>query len=546
MSKVVAWVADPLKNSYLPEEEFMVPDNKSMKLCIWKEDSCFGKIDILCKEDVSNVAVGCVMNEQLGEMINIKRMFIKSCLAHDIDKQIPDIIYSPGTWDMTAGNLYSVWVMVESTQKAVAGCYDCELFVKAGEETINIDLHLEILDIKMPSNTAYLELWQYPYTSNRYYSGKSVAEAFPEGMKSIYNTHLDKTYDEQLLSQIALYKKAGGNCVTVTVTEDPWNWQTPDPYPSMVKWIKEKDGSFSFDYTDFDKWVALNDKAGITGPILSFSIVNWGNNFTYLDKSTGGIVTESHPIGSSEWIKIWHMFLTDYMNHTMQTGVFDRVYISMDERPYELVKEAISVVDSVRNDKNQAFKISLAVFSFECEPIFDRIDTLSFSFHLDREKMAGIAKRRNEMGLVTTLYTCGASGSSLHSEPYQGLDTMWYIARIGCNGFLRWALDAFNEDPLNTSIHRLFAAGDIFLIYPGLKDSNTIETKTSVRFETLAQGCRDITKINYIKSEYPEHALAVQDILDKIVLTNDCDTRYATIKKCREDLDDLVRAIICK
>ena len=546
MNKIIAWVADPLKNSYAAEDSNLYPDDKAMKLCAWKADSCFGKIDIFCKADVSDVTIECLIDEQIGNMINIKSMFIKPCHAHDIDKDIPDILYSHGPWEMTAGNLYSVWIEVETTQKSIAGCYDFKLCVKACEEIINFDVRLEILDITLPPNSAYLELWQYPYTSNRYYSGKTVAEAFPEGMKSIYNTHLDSKYDEQLLSQIALYKKAGGNCVTVTITEDPWNWQTPDPYPSMVKWIKEIDGTFSFDYTDFDKWVRLNEKAGITGPILSFSIVNWGNNFTYLNKATGGIITESHPIGSNEWIEIWRTFLTDYMKHTMQTGVFDRVYISMDERHYDLVKEAIDVVDSVRNDKNQKFKISLAVFSFDCEPLFDHIDTLSFSFHLDSEKMSRIIKRRDELGLITTLYTCGASGSSLHSEPYQGLDTMWYIAKLGCNGFLRWALDAFNEDPLNTSMHRLFAAGDIFLIYPGLQHSDVVETKSSVRYEMIAQGCRDITKISYIKSEYPEYASNVQAILDRILMTNNGDTRHATITKCIEDFNDLVRTIICK
>lgn len=546
MGKISAWVSDPLKNSYLPEGNSANPNKRDIKLTAWKNDHAYAKIDVLCNEDVAQVCVGYKSNTDISDKIIINRSFIKTCFAHDIEKDVPDILFTSGPVDMQSGKLYSVWIDVEATKQAAAGEYKIVLFIKAGDETIEFNLELEILDITLPENTTYLELWQYPYSSNRYYSGKAIGELFPEGMKSIYNTHLDEKYDAQLLSQIELYKKAGGNCVTVTITEDPWNWQTPDPYPSMVKWTKETDRTFSFDYTDFDKWVALNEKGGINGPILSFSIVNWGNNITYYDKLTGGIVTESHPIGSPEWVEIWTSFFKDYMAHTMQTGVFDRVYISMDERPYELVKEAVSVIESVKNDKGESFKISLAVFSFDCEPLFDHLHTLSFSYHLDCEKMAAVAKRRNELGLVTTLYTCGPNGSSLHNEPYQGLDTMWYIARLGCNGFLRWALDAFNVDPLETSAHRLYAAGDIFLIYPTQKNSEVIETKSSVRFEILAQGCRDITKFNYIRSEHPELAGKVQAILDTIVMKNNGDTRHAAIKKGIEDFNSLVREITCK
>ena len=106
----------------------------------------------------------------------------------------------------------------------------------------------------LPEFQSQIELWMYPYSSNRYYSGKSSSEYFGTDVTDLYYVHLDDQYQAGLESQLELYKRIGGDAITVTVGEDAWNSQTHDPYPSMVKWTKRADGTFSFDYTDLDKW----------------------------------------------------------------------------------------------------------------------------------------------------------------------------------------------------------------------------------------------------------------------------------------------------
>ena len=542
--RLIGWVSEPLK--YTEYSEAVISEQNletTIEVTCWKGDRGFAKIDLLSCENLDAVKLS---SEGFSNDIQITLHHIKDIYAHDIQKQIPDILYTQQPIGMQANRIYSVWVDIEVAPTAADGVHNGKICISAGNDIVTIDVQVDVLNILLPENTTYLELWQYPYTSNRYYSKGTVSDPKPDTMPEIYGTHLDDTYDQQLLSQIELYKKAGGSAVTVTVTEDPWNWQTPDPYPSMVKWVKNKNGSFSFDYTDFDKWVAMNEKCGVSGPILSFSIVNWGNNFTYFDEESGNVITQSYPIGSEDWCNIWTIFLTDYMKHTMETGVFHRVYIAMDERRYEQVKEALDVIESVRNDKGEAFRVSLAVYTFDCEELFDRIHSLSFTHYIDMNKMMDIIQSRNEQGLITTLYTCGDKGSSLVNQPYQGLDTMWYIARCNATGFLRWALDAFNAQPLETSYHRLFASGDINLIYPGDVGSDSVCTRSSVRYEMIAAGCRDITKIKFIKNKYPAHAKDVQDILDSISVASERDARYKNIIAARKAFDLLTSKLIGK
>lgn len=57
-------------------------------------------------------------------------------------------------------------------------------------------------------------------------------------------------------SSMLKYKEIGGHAITASIVEEAWEGQTYSKneihYPSMVRWTKEADGSFSYDYTDLD------------------------------------------------------------------------------------------------------------------------------------------------------------------------------------------------------------------------------------------------------------------------------------------------------
>ncbi len=496
-------------------------DMTSLGVTAWRSDIVTAKIDLLTKGTAcTNIRaeVGTLTNAH-GDALNAAMTVepVRDTLAHDSGHLVPDVIGGGETYDLPAGSVGALWLTVKTPADALPGRYTAPVTVTddAGH-TSTLTLAVEVVALTRPENTVALELWQYPYSSNRYYSGKPTAEYFGEGMDGVWHTHLDPTYTEALRSQIELYAAAGGNTVTVTINEDPWNSQTPDPYPSMVKWTRETDGSFTFDYTDFDYWVSLNESCGVEGGIMSFSIADWANRVTYYDKRTNAVKSEQLTPGSARWKAVWTDFLTDYMAHTTEKGWFDRVYLSMDERPAEVVEAVLDVVESVRNAEGQCFKTSLAVFSFETEHLFDRVTDLSLAIYMDAGKLQDITAHRRALGLTTTLYTCGAQFSALENPPYESLYGMWYCEKMGADGFLRWALDAFNDDPLRASTHRLFAAGDIYLFYPDEKNAENPEARTSPRFEKLAEGCRDISKLRYLRGLSEENAEKVAAILRTI------------------------------
>ncbi len=518
-------------------------ESTDLSATAWLNDTANAKLDLLTAgKALTNVqvTVGDMKNTH-GDILDgtVTPYFIKTVLAHDTGKYVPDVLYSTEPFDLPASSVASVWLQIETAADALPGIYTGTVTVTAdGMETPEtLTLSVEVIGLASPEEENIpFEVWQYPYSSNRYYSGKTTEEYFGKTAEDLWSIHLDPAYEAGLVSQIEIYKRAGGTSVTVTVTEDPWNSQTPDPYPSMVKWTQKKDGSFAFDYTDLDYFVELNEKNGVTGNIMAFSIVDWANRITYYSERSGKVVSENLTVGSERWKKVWTTFLTDFMAHTKEKGWFDRTYMAMDERPADVVEAALDVIESVKDENGKCFKTALAVFTFDTEYLFDRVTDLSLAFAMTPSRLSTITEHRRRLGLTTTLYTCGGQNSALSNTPIESVYTMWYIQQRGADGFLRWALDSFNADPLNTTEHRLFAAGDIYMIYPDVKSAEDPTAHTSVRFEKLAEGVRDIAKYRWLMENYPEYEKSLTRVLEAIG-----GDLHTTVTKAQEKVNDVGR-----
>lgn len=56
------------------------------------------------------------------------------------------------------------------------------------------------------------------------------------------------------------------NEIGTTIVEEAWNHQSYYGNPSMIKWTKKADGSFTFDYTWYDKWIQRWIDHGVLDP----------------------------------------------------------------------------------------------------------------------------------------------------------------------------------------------------------------------------------------------------------------------------------------
>ncbi|MGL5380238.1 glycoside hydrolase domain-containing protein, partial [Clostridium sp.] len=506
--------------------------NNSEDLVAWKGDKAISKLVLLSKKNGANnitVKASNFTNEK-GNVIdgsNVTATFLKDVSAtlggvqpgegfgqvipNQPRQDVAEILYTTEPVSVEGNKLQQVWVDFNIPRDAESGVYTGSLEITADglEEGLVFDYQIEVLNLTQPSyeeSKFHLDLWQYPYSSARYYE----VEPFSEEHFEILKPHME------------LYKNSGGKTITTTIVEDAWNNQTYDKYTSMVKWTKKTDGTFAFDFTDFDKWVAFNLELGINKQISAFSIVPLENRLIYLDEATGKMVEEKHYPGTDGWTNMWDQFLTTFVSHLDQKGWFDMVYIAMDERPVNQMIPALNLIESKPNKDGHTLKVSGAMnYSTMDRNLLNRIHDISIhaahTNHTNGE-VKRLAEERRELGLTTTLYTCTGSYPSnfTRSEPSDNIWTIWYSAYHNTDGYLRWALDSWTENPLEDSSHWYFEAGDTFLVYPGDKGTDNIQPRSSVRLEKMAEAIRDVEKVNYLKENAPELAAEIEALLGSI------------------------------
>lgn len=385
---------------------------------------------------------------------------------------------------LEAGEAQPIWVSVDIPRDAAPGTYAGKIKVKAkGAAALSLPIELKVTDRVLPPASEWpfhLDLWQNPY---------SVARVGGVELWSPEHFELLRPVMENLV-------RAGQKVITATIMDRPWNGQTEDPFGPMATKTLKADGSWSYDYTAFDKWVEFMMSLGIDSQINCYTMIPWALTFDYYDEAKGCPASIKADPGSKEYTAYWGSFIADFARHLKEKGWFEKTHIAMDERSEESMKAAIALIKSVDPD----FKIALAG-SYH-ESIADSIDDLCIGFHSTFPE--GVIEHRRSQGKISTYYTCCSEAypnTFIASSPADASWIPWGALALGVDGYLRWAFNSWTEDPTHDARFRSWAAGDCYMVYP--------EGRTGIRFEKLVEGLQDVEKATVLRQEWsgdPAHA----------------------------------------
>lgn len=386
--------------------------------------------------------------------------------------------------DVESYNNQPVWLTLHLPSNAIPGKYTGALDVyykptnsghqsRQQKRTLSYELVVKDRALPEPADwTFHLDLWQYPGSVARYYNLKPWSKQHFAKMRP---------YMEMLAS-------AGQKVITTSIINDPWNGQTYDPYTSMVKWVKNEDGSWRYDYRIFDKWVTYMMKLGIDEQINCYSMVPWNNKFSYFDEASGSQKSLIAKPGSSAYNEFWRVMLEDFAKHLKTKGWFNKTTIAMDERPLEAMEGVIKLIKSLPSP----FKMSLAG---SYHKVLDN-DIYDYSITTGEHYDPSVLSRRMKANLPTTYYTCCSEdlpNTFTFSPPAEAAFIPLLSAARGLTGYLRWAYNAWPQKPLKDSRFGSWSSGDTYFVYPG--------PGSSIRFEQLIRGIQDFEKIQLIKKE---------------------------------------------
>ena len=526
----------------LAYQRSLVPSGLSqdpLRLTAWKGERASAQLLVWSAKEKS--AVKCVVGDFVAEASEMpssiaSTYFVRYTLADQVTPEFlkshrykkgstpaqlaPDMLDTLACLDLQERSTRPVWVSVHIPQDAQSGIYKADVTVSCrGLSKVVLPLEVEVLDHVLPAPAQWdyhLDLWQHP---------TSVARA--QGLELWCDEHFEAM--KPVMKRLA---DAGQKVITATLNKDPWNHQCYDAYEAMIKWTKNADGSWTYDYQVFDRWVQFMLDLGIRREINCYSMVPWNCELEYHDASTGELVTVKAEPGTEVFVQMWTPFLQDFKKHLEQKGWLEITNIAMDERAPEAMQAAADLL--VACAPEMGFALADNHRSYKK---FTMMRDVCVSLRHSLVSQEDIDMRRAK-GFYTTFYVCcnpSFPNTFTTSAPYESEMMGWYNVAHDYDGMLRWAYNSWAADPQYDSRFGGWMCGDTYFVYP--------YNRSSVRFERLIDGIEIAEKIRQLRREGVDTA-PVEAVLEKIRNMNINDYTQPwlqVIAEARQALDEVSR-----
>ena len=469
----------------------------------------------------SSIAQTRFVRYALADQLTPRFMKSSHYREHETPAQLSgDMLDTLARFDMPARTARPVWVSIEVPRDAAAGTYKASVTVTYNDKGKQVlPLELEVVDhvLPTPDKWAYhLDLWQHPTSVARVHGLEVWSDEHFEAMRPVMKRLAD----------------AGQKVVTATLNKDPWNHQCYDAYEAMIRWTKHKDGSWSYDYSIFDRWVQFMLDLGINREINCYSMVPWKCELEYFDEAKGELVTVEAEPGMSIFPKIWTPFLKDFKNHLAEKGWLGITNIAMDERSPEAMQAAADVLMACAPEMGFALADNHASYKK-----FTMMRDVCVALEQSVVSQEDIDMRRGK-DFYTTFYICccpSFPNTFSTSQPYESELLGWYNVAHDYDGMLRWAYNSWAADPQYDSRYGHWMSGDTYLVYPF--------NRSSVRFERLVDGIEVAEKVRQLRKEGVDMT-PLEKALEKIRATEPTDYNQPwqqIISEARAALDEVSR-----
>lgn len=418
-----------------------------------------------------------------------------------------------------------IWLTFEIPDDVAEGVYTGTIQIYAREfEVFELGVNILVKQPILPDPENYdfqLELWLNP---------GAIAVAHQEVLWSERHWALISLYYRDLASR-------GAKTITAPIVPTPWAvpWlnggrhpQTGIGYPSTIRWIRNRNGNWEFDFSLFDRLVEVASEAGVHDRIDTFSLVPFdrevGRILTYWDEECGCENVEIHSTESEFYKSAWSSFLVEFRNHLVANNLLEKTYLSFDESSKDEIDEIISLVKNSAPEFIDQFNVAGKVETSD----YARSLSIAFQhFHkeeVDNEELLVNIAQRSFSGKTTTFYLYGEPNhpnSFAFSPAIESRLIPWLAHRYKTDGYLRWAYNSWpNKNPYDRPVFN-FIQGDDYLVYPG-NDAPI----SSVRWELFRDGVEDYELLALLELSGADEALMNEAIK---VATRNFDGRKKSI-----------------
>jgi len=443
----------------------------------WRGEKVSAMLQVTSPETLEQLRFGsCELQGPGKHRIKLEGNFLRVTLGKN--KPYADILDTATVLPLNAGSNRGIWLAAQIPQDCAEGLYQGVFNIYHEKGSYQVPVKLQVANLRIPTPEKFnfhLDIWQHPHSVARYHDVKLWSEE----------------HFALLKPQMQRLAASGQKTITCSIIHEPWRGQTYDIYPSMIEWTKQPDGTITYDYTVFDRWVQFADSCGLDkARIHCYSMVPWNNTISVLNSKTASYEKIELAPGSPEYEKIWADFLGKFVKHLKAKGWLERTSICLDERPDNLTLAALKVIEK---HAPQLDKVHAAVNS-RCritEKLYDISTAYEHSGDFSKERI----RERRAKGQKTTVYVCCnpvRPNTFTLSDPAEAEWLGLFCSANDFDGLLRWAYHSWVEDPLKSTDFTSWETGDCFMIYPG--------NRSSVRWERMHDGIENFEKIAILRA----------------------------------------------
>lgn len=513
---------------------------KTAKISAWKGEMINLQALIWTKKDLGEIQVRMeTLAASNGSVIpagNIRISAVRYVVTDELNKDkqgtcgyrpdptlfdsllVADVIDLKPYASIQANEVRPFWLKISIPQDSKTGVYKGEVSFGHPElSSLKLEVNVQDRVLPQPKDWEFhLDLWQNPFSVARYHQVPLWSDEHLELMRPVMKILAD----------------AGQKVITASIMHKPWNGQTYDYFESMVMRIKTLDGGWLYDYAVFDRWVEFMMSMGINQQINCYTLIPWDLSFQYFDQASNQLKMLKAEPGTTEFSDYWLPFLVDFSAHLRAKGWFEKTTIAMDERPMKQMQKVIELI----RQADPKLKISLAG-NYHAEIESDLYD---YCIALDKTFPDDVLQRRKAEGKISTVYTCCTEpypNTFTFSSPAESAWFGWYAANKKFDGYLRWAYNSWNKEPLIDTRFTAWGAGDCFFVYP--------DGRSSIRMEKLIEGIQDFEKIRMLRDQFErEKNFSKLKKIDEILLPFEVKKLDGTpasnlIEKARKALSEL-------
>ena len=309
-------------------------------------------------------------------------------------------------------------------------------------------------------------------------------------------------------------------------------------------------GKYIFDFTLFDKWVAMCDRVGIRYFEISHLFTQWGaahapKVMATVDGEYKRIFGWDTEATGAEYSAFLRRFLTELLAHLKESGDDKRCIFHVSDEPGLKHLENYKAAKTIIADILDGYKIMDALSNFDFYQTGVLSNPIPSSNHIEPFLEAKIS------GLWT--YYCVSQWKDV-SNRYQSMPACrnrsigMQIYKYNIEGFLHWGYNFYNnqfsDTPVNpyleTSCEFAFPAGDAYSVYPGPGGECLESTRQKVFYEAL----QDIKAMKLCETLYShdEVVAAIEEVFGKELRFDTCTKDAATMLAIREKINTMIKS----